>query len=133
MKTAIYQHGAEKGDVADKGGEKKEYAKKVYAVNISRDERNGNMKYRKKPVVIEAFCWTGDIDQSEDPEWIVKAVRSGKARIMPGNYMRSPYMIIETLEEEHIAWPGDYIIQGVAGELYPCKPNIFLKTYEEVK
>ena len=91
------------------------------------------MKYRKKPVEVEAFCWTGDMDQTEDPEWIVEAIRDGIVRLKLGNDMRSPYMEIETLEGTHIALLGDYIIRGVAGEIYPCKPDIFERTYEEVE
>jgi hypothetical protein len=41
-------------------------------------------------------------------------------------------MLIDTLEGKMLALPGDYIITGVAGEVYPCKPHIFLATYEEV-
>lgn len=91
------------------------------------------MKYRKKPVEVEAFRWTGGIDQTEDPEWIVEAIKDGRVAVRPGNYKRPPYMVIQTLEGSHIAQPGDYIIRGVAGELYPCKPGIFERTYEVVQ
>lgn len=90
------------------------------------------MKYRKKPVVIEAFRWTGTIDQYEDPEWICEAIKSGEAAIKLGNYKNPPQMKIRTLEGTHIANVGDYIIKGIKGELYPCKPDIFEKTYEVV-
>lgn len=59
-------------------------------------------KYRKKPVVIEA-------------------------------YQTDSEMIIHTLEGDHKANIGDYIITGVHGEQYPCKPDIFAETYEEVE
>ena len=86
------------------------------------------MKFRKKPVVIEAFCWTGGEDQIEDPVWIVKALNSGTVW-----FNRDPLqMIIATLEGNHAANPGDFIIQGVQGEIYPCKPDIFEATYEAV-
>jgi hypothetical protein len=90
------------------------------------------MKYRKKPVVIEAFKWTGGPDQAEDPEWIVEAIRAGKVRFENAG-MLNVAMLIDTLEGTHRANQGDYIIQGVKGELYPCKPDIFHMTYEEVK
>jgi len=90
------------------------------------------MKYRKKPVVIEAFKWTGGPDQTEDPEWIVEAIRAGKVRF-ENTGMPDVAMLIDTLEGTHRANQGDYIIQGVKGELYPCKPDIFHMTYEEVK
>ena len=85
-------------------------------------------KWRKKPVVIEAFCWTGGPDQTEDPEWCVDAIKAGTVR-----FGTDPFcMEIDTLEGTHRANPGDYIIQGVKGELYPCKPDIFAATYEAV-
>lgn len=78
-------------------------------------------KYRKKPVVIEAIVWTGDN---------LKDVLtfSDKAYIDADNYT----LKIETLEGTHVATRGDYIIKGVKGEFYPCKPDIFKRTYEEV-
>ena len=92
------------------------------------------MKFRKKPVVIDAFQWTGGQEQTEDPEWIVDALNNGKAIIRRDD----PYvpnglsMHISTPEGDMMAVPGDYIIRGIKGELYPCKPDIFKATYEEV-
>ncbi|MNW43547.1 hypothetical protein D3C74_207480 [compost metagenome] len=88
-------------------------------------------KYRKKPVVIDAFKWTGGPDQTEDPEWIVQAIRSGIVWFYTEE--RGTFMQIETLEGVMQASSGDYIIKGVKGEIYPCKPDIFEATYEEVK
>ena len=82
--------------------------------------------YRKKPVVIEAFRWTGDYDQTEDLEWIVEAIQIGRVRI------EKTMMLIDTLEGTHQANRGDWIIKGIKGELYPCKPDIFDATYEPV-
>lgn len=84
------------------------------------------MKYRKKPVVIEAVRITG-IPQVM-PEWWTRAVMSEK--VLP---TADGGAIIRTLEGDMTADPGDWIIQGVKGELYPCKPDIFEATYEEVK
>lgn len=84
-------------------------------------------KYRKKPVVIDAFRWTGGPDQTEDPEWIIDRIRLGQVGFADGK------MFIKTLEGVMEATPGDYIIRGVKGEVYPCKPDIFEETYEEVK
>ena len=81
--------------------------------------------YRKKPVVIEAFQWTGDADQIDDPVWIVEAIKTGKVIIGQG------ILQIETLEGVMEAKPGDWIIKGVQGEIYPCKPDIFEQTYEQ--
>jgi hypothetical protein len=88
------------------------------------------MKYRKKPVVIEAFQWTGGIDQTEDPEWICKAIKEGIV-IFPFQGTKDCQLAIRTLEGTMIAEQGDWIIQGIKGELYPCKPDIFEATYEK--
>jgi hypothetical protein len=89
-------------------------------------------KWRKKPVVIEAFMWTGGPDQTEDPEWIIKAIKNGTVRF-DHTVMQETFMLIDTLEGTHRANQGDYIIQGVKGEIYPCKPDIFAATYEKVE
>ena len=82
-------------------------------------------KFRKKPVVIEAFRWTGGPDQEEDPPWIVEAMKRGDVYIGNVNTLR-----IKTMEGTMTANRGDWIIKGVKGELYPCKPDIFAATYE---
>lgn len=79
-------------------------------------------RFRKKPVVIEAILFTGHNDaeclsfcpSARDPE------------------DKRPNLIIPTLEGEMLVSVGDYIIKGVQGEFYPCKPDIFASTYEEV-
>lgn len=87
------------------------------------------MKYRKRPVVIEAFQWTMDLNQKECPLWFEDAVHKGIVSFINTG---TPYVAanIETLEGIMMASRGDYIIRGVNGELYPCKPDIFEKTYE---
>ena len=85
--------------------------------------------YRKVPVVIEAVQWDGTNDYQVEQflgsdhggyEWADGQV----------------FMLVGTLEDESTSWhyssPGDYIIRGVNGEHYACKPDIFQKTYEEV-
>ena len=84
-------------------------------------------KFRKKPVVIEAFQYMGSHEQKEDPDWIVDAIKEGTVFFEYGE------MIIKTLEGNHIARKNDWIIKGIKGELYPCKPDIFEQTYEEVE
>jgi hypothetical protein len=96
-----------------------------------RGRGGSSMKYRKRPVVIEAFLWTGGPDQTEDPEWIIEAIKNGKVRFV--NTELGCRMQIETLEGSMVARPGDFIIQGVKGEIYPCKPDIFEATYERVE
>lgn len=86
-------------------------------------------KFRKRPVVIEAVQWTGsNVDEIATffgtPSTIVAACISEVL-----NERRLP---IVTLEGVVTASPGDWIIRGVAGEYYPCKPDIFAKTYEAV-
>ena len=72
------------------------------------------MKYRKKPVVIEATQW----------------MRHGDHPMVETISPDSLNGWIQTLEGGHIVSPGDYIITGVKGEHYPCKPDIFWRTYE---
>ncbi len=97
------------------------------------------MFYRKKPVVIEAFQMTAArrMDNSDWPEWLHQAWNGN--RNQQGTLQRAdmtaplPDLLeIVTLEGNHLVSWGDYIIQGVAGELYPCKPDIFEMTYESV-
>ena len=76
--------------------------------------------YRKKPVVIEAIQWTGE-NHAEMCEFIDPEVFEIIPRVG---------LLIHTMEGDHHASPGDYIIKGVNGEFYPCKPDIFAKTYE---
>jgi len=84
------------------------------------------MLYRKKPIIIEAFKWTGGPDQTEDPVWIIEAIKTGNV------FFDDRTMKIKTLEGVMTVTSGDYVIQGVNGEIYPCKPDIFEKTYEKV-
>ena len=82
-------------------------------------------KYRKKPIEIEAVLWDGN-KVSEITPWIKEA-------LINDTIMRYSYkVVIRTLEGQLFANPGDYIIKGVKGELYPCKPDIFNETYEKV-
>ena len=84
------------------------------------------MKFRKKPVVIEAF---NDELQDKWPEWFCDAIDSGKAEEVGGGGQFN----IHTLEGIVHASAGDWIIKGIKGELYACKPDIFEATYEKVE
>ena len=90
------------------------------------------MKYRKKPVVIEAFQYDEDLitiySIGRIPEWAKDAIDDGV--IFADEYAK---VYIKTLEGNMLANVDDYIIQGINGELYPCKPDIFEKTYELVE
>lgn len=80
-------------------------------------------KYRKKPVEIEAVRWTGS-NISE-----VKRFMNNAVMVFNEQNLK---ISIKTLEGVITASPYDYIIKGVKGEFYPCKPDIFEETYEEV-
>lgn len=89
-----------------------------------------NMKFRKKPVEVDAIRWDG-LNVSEIEEFC-----EGKARIeyYDAAWKASAFgvvadIFIDTLEGTHHASVGDYIIKGIHGEFYPCKPLIFAKTY----
>ena len=90
------------------------------------------MHYRKKPVVIEAFQYDGDMMYQAGeyyvPNWAVKALQSGTLF-----YKNAGELYVKTLEGDMHVSVGDYVIQGVQGELYPCKPDIFEQTYELVE
>jgi hypothetical protein len=87
------------------------------------------MKYRKKPVVIEAMQFDGSRESVDRirAKWyqVTCGLTDGKFGIEWDGTLKIP-----TLEGVMTANPGDWIIQGVKGELYPCKPDIFEATYE---
>jgi hypothetical protein len=86
-------------------------------------------KFRKKPVVIEAVQYEGKGNFHQDtPEWLWSGFEKGI--IIPTN--GTDPLIIKTLEGDHVISPGDFLIKGIQGELYPCKPDIFEATYEPV-
>ena len=100
-------------------------------------------KFRKKPVVIEAMQWTG-VAESATPiiNWILTEGAEGSTATYicsdpdrcTENSGDSPHFIrIRTLEGDMDATLGDWIIRGVQGEFYPCKPDIFDATYEAVE
>lgn len=82
------------------------------------------MKYRKKPIVIEAMQYNG----KNSTEIMVQL---GMPEI--GEELCSDDLLINTLEGEMRASVGDYIIKGIKGEFYPCKPDIFEASYEEIQ
>ena len=88
------------------------------------------MKYRKKAVIIEAVQWTGD-NLAE----ILEFVNHMDIRVSKGvsNGVVKEDLFINTLEGTMHASEGDWIIKGVHGEFYPCKPDIFEETYEPVE
>lgn len=91
-------------------------------------------KYRKKPVVIEAYQYEGDFVSSGNwtaPDWVNEAYNNGILVYKEvGN--TPPELYVKTIEGDMKCNYKDYIIKGVKGELYPCKPDIFEETYEQV-
>ena len=89
------------------------------------------MKVRKIPRVVDAFLWTGDLNANTDPAWVTEARLSGLFTVE--TWAETAPLLIETLEGTMKAQVGDWLIRGVKGELYPCKPDIFAETYEKVE
>jgi hypothetical protein len=81
------------------------------------------MKFRKKPITIEAVQWTGE--NKNDMEKFID-------RELQPIVVDKTDLIVYTLEGIMRANPGDWVIKGIVGEFYPCKPDIFEKTYEKV-
>ena len=93
------------------------------------------MKYQKKPVVIEAFQYDGDLKGADGkyyiPGWAIEAYENGVMYYESLNPDEPPCeLFINTLEGTHHVSVGDYVVQGIQGELYPCKPDIFEASYE---
>lgn len=76
-------------------------------------------QFRKKPVVIEAVQYAGEVTPELQALFGEVAIKSKRSKL-----------VIETLEGDMVADVGDWVIKGVKGELYPCKPDIFDATYE---
>lgn len=99
------------------------------------------MKFRKKSVVVEATHYDGTPEANRR---IIDLLRGSKTPAFMDTVVRNctpehpdgfdyPALKISTLEGDHVVTPGDWVIQGVAGEAYPCKPDIFVATYEPVE
>jgi hypothetical protein len=94
------------------------------------------MRYRKKPVVVEAMQWDGTRASKEHIEEVFYNLETNSVELpMHGKWDGKTYLswTIYTLEGLVDASPGDWIITGVKGEHYPCKPDIFEATYERVE
>ena len=108
------------------------------------------MKVRKKPLEVQAHQWFANGDHPDDNQWLVQPENGSAPFLSEGavvRYYRHPdvdgatpctqcqevmhdHGWIDTLEGGHTVCPGDWIITGVKGEYYPCKPDIFDLTYE---
>lgn len=88
-------------------------------------------KYRKKPVVIDAELWDGSLESYVKISAFTKGVPAqAQAPITRGH---GNSLSIHTLEGVMTAVVGDFVIKGVEGEIYPCKPGIFEQTYKKVE
>ena len=90
------------------------------------------MKYRKRPIEVDAVQYEGHgcfVRGGRVPDWIFDAL---EARVLTATNGTDPFRI-KTLEGELTVSPNDWIIRGVNGELYPCKPDVFAKTYDSVE
>lgn len=87
---------------------------------------SNGFQWRKKPVIIEAYQLPEKLTLRGAPSWFNEATNNGTIR----HFAFDGYALISTLEGEMRADAGDWIIRGIKGELYPCKPDIFAATYE---
>jgi len=92
-------------------------------------------RYRKKPVIVDVFR----LGYEPIPDWFMVGVsenqhilKTNKEEYFPYEFDETAFAEIKTLEGIMTANNGDYVIQGVSGEVYPCKPDIFEATYEKV-
>lgn len=92
------------------------------------------MRYRKKPVEVEAFQYDGNLIGADGkyyvPEWAVKAHKN-QVLYFESTETSPCELFVKTLEGIYHVSVGDYIIRGIKGELYPCKPDIFENSYEK--
>jgi len=84
------------------------------------------MKFRKKPIVIDAEYYDGSPEMNR---YLIDWTRSSQTPM----YMDKGELLVNTLECTMIVQKGDYVIKGWLGEFYPCKSNIFEQTYEKVE
>ncbi len=94
------------------------------------------MKYRKKPMIVDAFKWTGDQNQTQDPEWIIEALNMAAMEVGAAIIYDAPvlFMSIQINPDEIITiLPGEYILRDANGKTWTIKPDIFEATYEPVE
>lgn len=90
------------------------------------------MKYRKKPVVIDAIQWTGD-NLRECMDFLGGDYQGHDLGHPTERDWFAPVVYVKTLEGSLSATKWDYLIKGIKGEHYPCKPDVFKETYEELE
>jgi hypothetical protein len=87
-------------------------------------------KFRKKPDIVDAFRWTGGPDQTEDPEWIVKAIENNWVRIIDSPDHTTLFMVINLPDGEEIVFPGQYVILTDDNQITGEDEDKFLAKYE---
>ena len=90
------------------------------------------MFYRRKPVKVEAFLWSGESDLKE-PTWIVDEVKKGRVRISQARGPEFPEMFIDTINGAVRVDGGDYIVRNKDGAIYPRDPEYFESHYAELE
>lgn len=89
------------------------------------------LKYRKKPVVIEAVQWDGTVEKATKViDWVLAGGGTARYDDDPGGPHIAPHIAIDTLEGTMLARPGWWVIRDVEGEHYACHPDIFAAIYE---
>jgi len=88
------------------------------------------MKYRKKPIIVDAFKWTGGPDQTEDPEWIEGAIKKGDVFFKNSGTLE---VTMHLDQGAQIADRGDYIVMDEYGAMSAHSPEGFEATYEKVE
>ena len=84
------------------------------------------MKFRKKPIIVEAVLWTGDVDNVEAPDWLKNNMKNGNIRRFGKSLM------VKTLHGITCVIVGDYIVKTIKGDICPCNPILFELTHEKV-
>jgi len=103
-----------------------EYTIILSALKEYKDNRFMSRKFMKRPLVIEAFRYGFD----DWPSWMDDEPNKVVQHLLPSS--NKTYLLIRTLEGTMHVNIGDYVIKGIKGELYPCKSDIFIESYEEV-
>lgn len=89
--------------------------------------------WRKRPTQIEAFRWFAPAgEQEETPDWLIAAMNSGEVCVRFPHDDERRCMDIITDRGTVTAKPGDWVIRGVEGELYPCTHSVFIATYDPI-
>ncbi len=90
-------------------------------------------KFRKKPVVIEAYQFHNRVGTDARPDWLLAAVSEGVVKFVDWQQGNPDHLEITTLEGVMRADVDDWIIKGIKGEFYPCKNDVFEQSYERVE